>query len=76
MTLYQLRQYKDALAAFDESLAINSQSATTHSNRGIILYELKRYNEALAAYDRSLAINPRNCNTHWPRHDSLSVAAI
>ncbi len=53
MTLAELQQYKEALAAYDRSLNIDPQSSPTHNNRGRALDELQRYKEALAAYDRS-----------------------
>lgn len=52
----QLRRPDAAIAFLDRAIAIDSNSAAAHCNRGVALQDLKRFQEAVASYDRALAI--------------------
>ncbi|MDO8526856.1 MAG: tetratricopeptide repeat protein, partial [Deltaproteobacteria bacterium] len=54
--LTELERYREALAAYDRAIELDSQSAFAHTNRGIVLDKLGRYREALAAYDRAIEL--------------------
>src|SRR5262249_20516254 len=54
----RLGRLKDALASYDQALAMRPDDAAALSNRGLALHELKRFDEALASYDRALALRP------------------
>ena len=54
----ELGQYTEALACFDQAVALNPDDASAWNNRGIILGELGRYSEALACFDKAVALNP------------------
>ncbi len=56
--LQELGRYDEALASYDEALAIKPDYATALSNRGTVLQALKHYDKALASYDEALAIKP------------------
>lgn len=62
LSLYKLERYDEALACFDDTLAINPQAYETWSNKGSVLYALKRPAEALVCFDRALEINSRSEN--------------
>lgn len=51
-------EVKDALAAFDEALAVDALSADAHFRRGIVLQGASRHDEAAQAYERALAVEP------------------
>jgi protein O-GlcNAc transferase len=54
----RLGRLQEALASYDQALAINPRYAEALYNRGNALQELKRNDDALASYDRALAIKP------------------
>ncbi|WP_204153833.1 tetratricopeptide repeat protein, partial [Leptolyngbya sp. CCY15150] len=56
--LHQLREYEEALAAYDQALDIKPDFHEALSNKGVVLDNLGRYEEALAAYDQALDIKP------------------
>jgi tetratricopeptide (TPR) repeat protein len=55
-----LKQYDQALAAFNKAISLDSSNAVYHDNQGQALYELNRYQEALAAYDQAIELAPTN----------------
>lgn len=57
-TLATLRRYEEALAAFDQALALGRKTEHVHYNRGLTLQMLGRIDRALEAYRASLAVNP------------------
>jgi predicted O-linked N-acetylglucosamine transferase (SPINDLY family) len=54
----RLGRLQDALASYDNALAIKPEHPEVLNNRGITLRQLKRFDEALANSDRALAIKP------------------
>jgi tetratricopeptide (TPR) repeat protein len=58
-TFYNLGKNEEALAAFDQVIAINPQLEAAWYNKGMILYNLGRNEEALETYDKIIAINPQ-----------------
>ncbi len=58
-TLCAQSQFAQALAAFDQALALDSTNCTGWNNRANALCGLKRQAEALAAYDRAVALDPQ-----------------
>ncbi|HIK46565.1 MAG TPA: tetratricopeptide repeat protein [Leptolyngbyaceae cyanobacterium M65_K2018_010] len=58
-TLCERGEFKQALAIFDQAIALDGTHCTAWSNRGNALCGLNRYAEALAAYDRAIALNPQ-----------------
>ncbi|MGF1570472.1 MAG: tetratricopeptide repeat protein [Nodosilinea sp.] len=57
--LCEQTQFKPALAAFDQAIALDGTHCTAWNNRGNALCGLGRYAEALSAYDRAIALNPQ-----------------
>ncbi len=58
VSLQELKRYVEALASYDQALALRPDYAEAHNNRGVALQELKHYDAALASYDKALAIAP------------------
>ncbi len=50
--------YRQALEYIDQAIAVASDNAIAHSNRGNILKELGKYEEALIALDRAIELAP------------------
>ncbi len=51
-------RYSEAIAAFDQALAIDPSFSEAWYNRGTTLSNLGRYSEALNSLDRAVALNP------------------
>lgn len=61
----------EALASYDEALAVRPQSLDTLRNRANVLGALKRFDEAVADYDRALALRPDFAEAHIDRANVL-----
>ena len=57
-TEYEAKQYKQALAAFNKVLDLDSNFVEAHKLKGNILLTLDRYEEALAAFDQAIELKP------------------
>ncbi|NJL48112.1 MAG: tetratricopeptide repeat protein [Leptolyngbyaceae cyanobacterium SM2_5_2] len=57
--LCEQAEFSQALATFDQAIALDSRHCTVWSNRGNALCGLGRYADALAAYDKAVALNPQ-----------------
>jgi tetratricopeptide (TPR) repeat protein len=60
LSVAQLRQGKDALAALRRAAALLPEDPEAHANLGAALYEQQRFSEALISLERSLALAPGN----------------
>lgn len=57
--LFALRQYLEALVAFNRTVKVQPNSYISWHNRGSLLRDgLRNLPEAIASYDRCLEINP------------------
>ena len=66
--LYEgLRQPAEALASYDEALALDATLARAHHGRAAALAELGRPDDALAAGDAAVALDPRLAAAHRNR---------
>ena len=57
-TLYDLKRYKEAIAAYGKAIAIQPEYTEAWHGQGDTLYKLKRYKEALDAYEKAIQIQP------------------
>jgi len=53
------RNYRQALALCDKSLALNPKDPLVHNERGVALSFLDRYDDAIAAYSRAIEFDPK-----------------
>lgn len=51
-------RFADAVASYDQALAVRPQWVEALTNRGAALRALGRFEEAVASYDRALAVRP------------------
>ena len=61
LALARKGQWKEALAAYKESLRLNPNSAQTYLNLGFVYYELGYDREAQEAFDRASKLQARPC---------------
>jgi tetratricopeptide (TPR) repeat protein len=69
--LNQAGHFHDALAAYDQALALDPSNATAHINRGNTLRALGRLEDALAAHDQALTLDSGNAAAHINRGNTL-----
>ena len=67
----RLGDARSALGLVDRAIAIDSNVAGLHNNRGNALVDLKRHEEALAAFDRALTLDPELPEAHVGRGNAL-----
>ncbi len=72
-TLIQQERYEEALAVYDQALALNSTLAEAYSNKGSLLWNLERHEEALAAFERACDLEPENADFYMSMGDLLQV---
>jgi len=58
--LYNLKQYGEAIDAYDQAIRFDSTNARFYSNKSYTLIELKRYEEAIAACDQAIRLDSTN----------------
>jgi tetratricopeptide (TPR) repeat protein len=61
LTLSRQGQWKEAVAAYKESLGVNPGNAQTYLNLGFVYYELGYDREAQEAFDKALKLQARPC---------------
>jgi tetratricopeptide (TPR) repeat protein len=57
-SLCEAEDYTNAIAAFDQAIALEPTHCQAWSNRANALCGLNRYAEAIAAYDKAIALQP------------------
>lgn len=60
--LFDQGQFVEALAAYEQCLALNPLNTDAWSNEGTTLFSLGRWEEALAAYEQCLSLDPKHTN--------------
>ncbi len=56
---YNAKQFREAIAAYDQAITLDSKYADAYYNRGNAYGDLKDYRRAIADYDRAIALNPQ-----------------
>jgi tetratricopeptide (TPR) repeat protein len=69
--LGRLGRAAEALAAYEQAIALRPDYADSHYNRGVTLEVLGRYEEALAAYDQAIALQPEHEDAYHNRGVAL-----
>jgi superkiller protein 3 len=68
-------KYKEAVASFDEAIAIKSDYSEAWNNRGKALCLFGRHAEALASFEKALTLNPNNADT-WKKRGVLLAILV
>ena len=63
-TLKDERRFAEAVAAFDNAIALKPDYAHAHNGRGIVLAHLNRLAEAVGSFDRAIALKPDYAEAH------------
>ena len=53
-----LKQYPEALAAYEQAIRLDPNNVAAYNNKGWALIDLKRYEEALAACEQAIRLDP------------------
>jgi tetratricopeptide (TPR) repeat protein len=61
LTLSRQGRWKEAIAAYKESLRLNPDNAQTYLNLGFVYYELGYDREAQEAFDKASKLQARPC---------------
>ena len=61
---FKLKQYKEAIAAYQKATDINPKNDSAYYNMGIAYDELKLYEEAIAAWQKAIDINPKDVDNY------------
>jgi predicted O-linked N-acetylglucosamine transferase (SPINDLY family) len=71
VVLAALQRQDEALACFDNLIAMKADFADAHYNRGNVLSGLRRFADAVASFDKAVAINPRHVNALYNKGHML-----
>jgi predicted O-linked N-acetylglucosamine transferase (SPINDLY family) len=66
-----LQRPDEALACYDDLIALKSDFVDAHLNRGNLLLGLGRFTEAVASFDKVIAIDPHHVNALYDRGYAL-----
>jgi tetratricopeptide (TPR) repeat protein len=69
--LQSINRQEEALAAYDQALAIAPGHTEALNNRSNVLIHLNRLEDALASYDQALALAPHQAELHYNRGNVL-----
>jgi len=56
--LYELKRYKEAIAAYEKAIQLRPEYAEAWNGEAKTFYDLKQYKQALDAYDKAIQIQP------------------
>jgi len=68
---YQSGKFNQALASFDQALALKPDYAKVYNDRGIVFAYLNRIDEALASFDKAIALDPDCAEAYNNRGNAL-----
>ena len=71
LALAKLKRFTEALASYDQALAVQPNFGDAHNNRGNALTALMRFEDALASFDRAIAARPDSADAHCNRGNAL-----
>jgi tetratricopeptide (TPR) repeat protein len=57
-TVQDVKQYSEALAAYDVALQLRPDFPEAWNNKGCVLDRMKRYKEALWCFERAIQLQP------------------
>ncbi|EKU96288.1 TPR subfamily 2 repeat-containing protein [Leptolyngbya sp. PCC 7375] len=73
-SLAGLKRYEEAIASYDQAIALNAQAEGPWYNKALALADLGRYGQAVEAMDQVLVINPQNTRAQELRNQWRELA--
>ncbi len=71
--LYQTtEQLQSAVAAYDQTIALNPEYTEAYNNRGIAFDNQGEFEQAIADYDQAIAINPKEASAFMNRGNAYA----
>jgi len=67
LNFIKLGKYVEAIATFDEAIAIKSDYSDAWKNRGLAFNQLGKHKEAIASFEKSLTINQNDADAWCSR---------
>ncbi len=67
LAFHKANQFREAIAAYDHAITLDSQYAVAYGNRGNVYQSLKEYRKAIADYDRAIDLNPQYALAYYNR---------
>ncbi len=64
MALHDQLRFEEAVAAFQQSIAIDRAMPQTYQNLGKSLGRLRQFDDAIACFDRAIQLSPNYLNAH------------
>ena len=74
-TLYKSKKFDDALAAYDEAIALDPTNMTFHSNKAAVYFTAKKYDECIAACNEAVEVGKTNRAPFEDRAKALTRCA-
>ena len=62
--LAKLKRYEEAIASYQQAIALDPNVVPPHNNLGNVYKDLKRYEEAIASYQQAIALDPNYADPH------------
>ena len=69
--LSEAKHYKEALAAYEQAIQLDPNSAAAYNGKGSVLSNLKRNREALLAYQRAVQLDPNSAAAYNGKGNAL-----
>ena len=62
--LYYQKDYKGAIAKYNEAIKVDSKKSVAYNNRGLTYSELGEYQKAIEDFNKSIELNPQDNNAY------------
>ncbi|KAF0100346.1 MAG: glycosyltransferase 9 family protein [Rhodospirillaceae bacterium] len=69
--LQKLNRYEEALACYDQAIALDPDSADAFNDHGTALQHLQRFDEALASHERAATLRPDDAHAYYNQGTAL-----
>jgi len=73
--LYKTKKFEEALAAYDEAIALDPTNMTFVSNKAAVYFTTKKYDECIETCERAVEVGSEHCAPFDDRAKALTRAA-